>query len=648
MAITQEQFDQLVSKLESFSQSHPRLYRLRVALFAVLGYGYIFMMLFGSLGLIGLSILYIKYSPRVHTYVAYVIAFQVVIVIMIVRSLWVTFSPPQGLKLSRRQVPQLFSLVDELTTKLQAPKFHNILLNQEFNAAVVQIPRLGIFGWQRNYLLLGLPLLHSLSVEQLKAVLAHELGHLSGNHSRFAAWIYRIRKTWMQVYERFQRSHQGQDSSSVWSAVFTIWSGLFNIFLDWYWPAFNAYSFVLARMNEYEADHCGVQLAGAKNMAEALVNVEIKTRFLESSFWPGIHQQVEHQADPPDNVYSSMLQILQEPIATEQSHQWLEQAIAQKTNNIDTHPCLSDRLQSLGYLTPPTRKLPEIATVKVSAAASLLDQSLQEFTQQFNQDWQMAVSTSWRQRYGYLTDTRRKLEALERNAQTQTLNEQELWERAYYTRELQGNEAALPLLQNLLKVQPNHAEANYALGQLLLEKADSGGVDYIEKAITQRIDWAVDGYQLIYSFFWQQGQTEAAETYRQRAENHYQTILKAQQERADVYDRDKFKPHTLKAEEVSKLKQQLATFPEIKEAYLVEKIVHYFPEDRFCVLGIIRSKGIIESEVAPFKLVESLVKEIQFPVQAYIIVLNHGSSSGIRKNICQVNRSLIFQRSPSK
>ncbi len=45
MAITQERFDRLVSKLEEFSQSHPRSYRLRVALFAALGYSYIFMLL---------------------------------------------------------------------------------------------------------------------------------------------------------------------------------------------------------------------------------------------------------------------------------------------------------------------------------------------------------------------------------------------------------------------------------------------------------------------------------------------------------------------------------------------------------------------------------------------------------------------------
>jgi Zn-dependent protease with chaperone function len=199
MAINQKEFDKLVKNLEEFSQRHPGSYRLRVALFAVLGYAYIFLILSGLFALIGLLVFVMMFSHHIN---GYIIKFGILLLIpawAIVRSLWVTFPHPQGLKLSRDRVPHLFGLVDELTAKLEAPRFHNILLNREFNAAVVQVPRLGIFGWQKNYLLLGLPLMQSLSLEQFKAVLAHELGHLSGNHSRFAAWIYRIRQTWFRV-----------------------------------------------------------------------------------------------------------------------------------------------------------------------------------------------------------------------------------------------------------------------------------------------------------------------------------------------------------------------------------------------------------------------------------------------------------------
>ncbi|MBE9042426.1 M48 family metalloprotease, partial [Oscillatoriales cyanobacterium LEGE 11467] len=337
MTIAQTKFDILVAKLEGFSKQKPGQYRLRVALFAALGYAYIFFVLVGLLAIIGLILSAIFFSKRINGSVIKLLIILLIPAWAIVRSLWVTFPPPQGIRLSRRQVPELFALVDELTAKLQAPRFHNILLNREFNAGVVQIPRLGILGWQQNYLLLGLPLMQALSLEQLKAVLAHELGHLSGNHSRFSAWIYRVRKTWLQIYERLHQSDRPGTSI------------LFDRFLNWYWPSFDAYSFTLARMNEYEADRCAAQLAGARNTAEALMNVEIKARFLESSFWSDIHKQIEHQADPPEDVYSSMLGVLHRPVAEDKSDRWLKEALGEKTNNEDTHPCLSDRLKSLGY-----------------------------------------------------------------------------------------------------------------------------------------------------------------------------------------------------------------------------------------------------------------------------------------------------------
>ena len=74
-----------------------------------------------------------------------------------------------------------------------------MLLTGDFNAAIVQHPRFGIFGGTRNYLMLGLPLMQSLSPAEFQAVVAHEFGHLWGAHGRFGAWIYRLRTGWARL-----------------------------------------------------------------------------------------------------------------------------------------------------------------------------------------------------------------------------------------------------------------------------------------------------------------------------------------------------------------------------------------------------------------------------------------------------------------
>jgi Zn-dependent protease with chaperone function len=223
MAITQDQFDQLVKRLEGFSQESPSSYRFRVAMLAVLGYGYIFLILGGLCVGIALVVMFAMSVRRVNSFIVQLIALLLIPAWMIARSLWVKFSPPEGIRLDRRKVPQLFNVVDELTTKLEAPQFHNILLTSDFNMAVLQVPRLGIFGWQENYLIIGLPMLQALTLEQVRGVLAHELGHLSGNHSKFGGWIYRMRKTWYQLYDRIHNSdHQGASIRSLFRLVFSI------------------------------------------------------------------------------------------------------------------------------------------------------------------------------------------------------------------------------------------------------------------------------------------------------------------------------------------------------------------------------------------------------------------------------------------
>jgi Zn-dependent protease with chaperone function len=393
MAVTQQQFDALIQRLENVARRQPALYKLRVGLLALLGYAYIFSLLAGLLAVLALLVLAVFWSGTINFYI---VKFGILILVpisIILKSLWVTFPPPTGLELKRHQVPRLFQLIDKLTKALHAPRFHRILLTDDFNAGVFQRPRLGVLGWQQNYLLLGLPLMHALTPAQLSAVLAHELGHLSGNHSRFNGWIYRLRQIYFQIWERLQQSES--QGSSV----------LFQGFFYWYAPFFSAYSFVLARMNEYEADRCAKEIAGAHNIAEALIHVEIKSKFLEGYFWPVVLKQVNHQVEPPAASFTNMSGALAAVFSNEKAVKWLEQALAQKTSNEDTHPCLADRLSALGYLAAGRKKLPLPAPVEVSAAQEYLGNDLTKLTAYFDRTWKERNETPWRQKYASVQES---------------------------------------------------------------------------------------------------------------------------------------------------------------------------------------------------------------------------------------------------
>src|SRR5579862_3747448 len=230
MGMTKQSFEAMVKRLEPAARANPALYRFRVATFAVLGYAYLAATIALLIALLVLGILAMK---------ANVVALKFLIIYvpflgLVLRSMWVEIHPPTGFEVKRRDAPALFERIDRLRKALRAPRFHRVVIDDAFNAAVVQVPLLGLFGWHRNHLVIGLPLMKALTPEQLDAVIAHELGHLAGGHARFSNWLYRLRLAWSQLLDALQRTRS--------RGAF-----LFRGFFDWYVPRFEAYSFPLAR-----------------------------------------------------------------------------------------------------------------------------------------------------------------------------------------------------------------------------------------------------------------------------------------------------------------------------------------------------------------------------------------------------------------
>jgi Zn-dependent protease with chaperone function len=103
--------------------------------------------------------------------------------------------PAAGLLVTEAAAPELWATVRELATAVRTRMPDEIRLVPEVNAAVSEHARLlGLIGGRR-FLYIGLPLLQALTVDQLRAVVAHELGHYSGLHTRLAGVAYRGRLT---------------------------------------------------------------------------------------------------------------------------------------------------------------------------------------------------------------------------------------------------------------------------------------------------------------------------------------------------------------------------------------------------------------------------------------------------------------------
>ena len=117
------------------------------------------------------------------------------------------------------EAPALSGLLDSLRRELRCRPFDEVLVSMDFNAGVREVPRLGVFGWPRTVLEIGLPLSSVLSAEELRAVLAHEFVHLSARHGRSGHRLYRLHRTWGNLIEQMQKPASGRTDRSVRWAV---------------------------------------------------------------------------------------------------------------------------------------------------------------------------------------------------------------------------------------------------------------------------------------------------------------------------------------------------------------------------------------------------------------------------------------------
>lgn len=623
VSAARKRFETLTGHLEGVALQDPKGYNRRVAALATLGYAYVFGVLLVCIALLaGLAAILIF----AHRFNAGLLKIGLVVgffTFVIIKSLFVKFEAPQGRELSREEAPQLFQHVDEIGDKLKAPRPHHVLLTDEFNAAVAQVPRFGVFGGYRNYLVVGLQLMSALSPAEFKSVLAHEFGHLSDNHSKFSGKIYRLRRIWMNLMEQFQ-------DGSNW---------IFGPFFNWYAPYFAAYSFVLARQNEYVADRCAAEVCGAPVAAAALTRGAVVGGHLFDQVWPAVFQRAGREEKPPADVYTRVRGEIARPLPQQTASKWLTEAINRPPDLDDTHPSLAQRLASL-------KQEPHIeAHSGPSAAEFYLGAQLDALTAQMDAQWSEGIAPIWSRRYQEMTEAREKLKAIE--AKTEPLTDEEQWLRADATEDFGDEDAAFALFQEYLEAHPTEARAHFAVARLKLKRDDENGLAELERAIALEHGATPPACELAQSFLLQHGQTEEAARWRERGLEYNDKLQHAVAERQTLRVKDALLPGDLPAPEVEKLREHFAKHPLVEEVYLVKKEVQHFPETPLYVVGVqIQKKKLSISSDEPVrqKAFAEAMQELPLQHEALFVPLDSDNGRAFVKPLKKIEGALIYEK----
>jgi Zn-dependent protease with chaperone function len=521
-----------------------------------------------------------------------------------VRALLFRIPAPDGIPVARADAPELHAEVARIRQAIGAPRVDEIMITGHFNASAMQLPRFGVF-WPRNYLLIGLPLFAVLSPDQMRAVIAHELAHLSRAHGRLALLVHRLRLSWARLLGAL-------GTGTPTYALF-----LFRR----YAPRLQAHSTALARRHEFVVDRLAARAAGVGPTADTIVALGMVGPLYEELLWSAVERD---EGDGPGPFSRAQPDVW--PVVAAEGEARLEALLSRTTGPWETHPAAGERLAAIGGTpripTAPDRTAGDVwlGTQKARLAARL------------DEEWAAAEGEAWRRQRDERRESRERLLALERIAAPTPA---QLYEKARLVESLDGMPAALPLYEGAAAA--GHAGAALAVGRDLLERDDDRGIALVEQAVASDESLGDEGNRRIAEFFAARGRLVEANRYATAARAAATRTALGASERREVSPVDRFGAHGLDQPVLDRIVASLARTPEIRAAFLVRKELRHSAGTQLILA--------IDANGAPTSLRDRLLAERVIPEEgdSHIVMLWRGDAS-LRQALEAVRGAAIFRR----
>jgi Zn-dependent protease with chaperone function len=647
MVYPQEEVDARIRRLEPFAKSRPQRCLTYAAMVAALGYATIAASIVVGAALLAGSILTLRY-PNIWT--GSLAVGSLLVLVSLIKALWIEFPTPKGLRLEPGQTPELQLSICQIRTKLGGPRIQDIYLTRDYNAAIVQNPRFGIFGGQRNYLVLGVSMLCALPPEEFQGILAHEFGHLAGNHGRFSGWLYRARQTWVGVSNNLATAAGSRRGSGLIRLVVLLWARAGERFLRWYIPLLDSYAYIVSRMHEVSADRAAAGLVGATVHSRALTRMKLRGRFLAERFWAPVWQSAKLQPVPDPGMFLKMSAAIRAEIPVSDTREFFVRALLEQTQPRDTHPCFYERLVAVGNSIPRPlgdAPLPDIAVTaaqsfEVSAAQTLLGERYKAALEFCESNWSKETGENWKKVFSEAVTARARLAEMEQLAQVRDLTEPEALARAESIRALRDPASTRAAFESLLARFPANARANYVLGFYLLDAHDAAGLELLDRAMNSDVHLTPTACDAARRFCMEAGNSAAAERYARRREKYAAEVRLAQAERVGIGGRDELLPHRISSQGIAWLRPIFQKYPLLESVHIAQKRVVHFPDSPYFVIGLVpRRKWYRWASARKERALVGMAKDLRLPGQGWVVLLDN-RHSWLKKKLRQIPGSQIY------
>ena len=251
-------------------------------------------------------------------------------------------SDKHGMRIKKEEHPRLFRLIEDVAEQL------NVSLPDE----ILLIPTDEIFvsGIFRKRLVIGIAALRNLKTSELKAIIAHEFGHLYGNDTVIGGGLYRIS---MSLDKAVSFGKACVETSSLYIMGIGL---IIMAFYKAYYYLFNLVIFAYSRQAEYRADFFAAGTSGKDNFCNGLINYASFTGYFNHISQGAMIKMLEEEKAFV-NIYDVVYTIYKKEGIEKMNKNMIE---SNESHIFAAHPRLKDRISMFGNI--DTKRIGEPAT----------------------------------------------------------------------------------------------------------------------------------------------------------------------------------------------------------------------------------------------------------------------------------------------
>ncbi len=289
--------------------------------------------------------------------------------LLIAFPLWLRLPKPPGVRVYRPQAKPLFSDLDQLRDRLNAPEPNELVLSSECATSYDRILLQGFFSPPFYSFRLGVPLLHILTPGELRSALCHTLAQ-----ERFEG---------PQAFLRLWRTLN--QSPVRWNHL------IVAAFAEKYRPGLEIQALPVLHASVFEADRVALeQFPDA--WPRAMMKIALWEALLRDGFWPKFES-----GRPQERMLARMEAFLKREVPPMHAVAVLRALLETRPDDLHATPTLGERLDALGHKPayPDEASWTRLATELLECPEPSIDGALgvnrERIERQIDEDWKIEL-----------------------------------------------------------------------------------------------------------------------------------------------------------------------------------------------------------------------------------------------------------------